>query len=96
LQQQPYPSAPLLDSCAQVAIKVIDLLCMPQPARQALFKGLTAMVQAAAGCPAMCHFEGVCMRGEQLLLVMQQYNSSLSDILSKQTGVSVDMLHQAG
>lgn len=88
LAHQPWCPAPLFDSCAQVAIKVIDLLCMPQPARQALLKGLKAMVQAAAGCPAVCCFEGVCMRGEQLLLVMKQYSSSLGDVLSKQTGVS--------
>lgn len=82
----------MLNSVAQVAIKVIDLLCMSQPARQALFKGLTGLVQAAAVCPAVCHFEGVCMRGEQLLLVMKQYSSSLSNILSKQAGVLVSDL----
>lgn len=70
----------------QVAIKVVDLLCAAPADTQVLLQQVTAMVQHAAACPAgvCCEYEGVCLRGHQLLLVMRRYSRSLAAAIARE------------
>ena len=81
----PYP-LPFALHTLQVAVKVVDLLGVPPTACQALLQRVAAMVQAAGACPPgiCCSYEGACLRGHQLLLVMQRCSSSLAAALAQQ------------
>ena len=73
-------------SSLQVAVKVIDLLCVAPPETQLLLQQVSAMVQRTAACPpgVCCSYEGVCLRGQQLLLVMKHYSKSLAAIIAEE------------
>ena len=71
----------------QVAVKVVDLLCVPPAARQALLTDLTEMLSrleaAAAASAHTCQYHGVCLQGGQLLLIMRRYSNSLAGVLAE-------------
>ena len=70
----------------QVAIKVIDLLCVAPPDTQLLLQQVSAMVQHTAVCPpgVCCSYEGVCLHGQQLLLVMKRYSKNLAAVIAEE------------
>lgn len=70
----------------QVAVKVIDLLGRSEAEVELLLQKLTEMVRRAASCPpgTCCSYEGVCLHGGRLLLVMKRYSRSLAAVLAEE------------
>jgi hypothetical protein len=68
-----------------VAVKIIDVLGRSEAEVQVLLQQLTEMVRRAGASPpgTCCSYEGVCLSGGRLLLVMKQYSRSLQAVLEE-------------